>query len=362
MLQQQILLYKNNLSLSQVGFDSPLGYQQKQIMSATKGYIQLLFLLAAGLLAGCSDTNVPEQKKQQTEIALITGVTGMQRRAATIDNNTALQGYDLKIDAYFHGTYTKYLEDTKLHYTGGDPAWVFWDGSEQEHYYWPFDGAVYDPSGANITYTSLDFVGLCPFTKPAYIGTSTYDYATGVSFACDMSSYMTLAEQETMQEYLVAVLNSQTLATQTAAGGSLPLQFKHPLAQIKFVITAASGTHVQIDSISIPGLYTGGSCRYDGTTLSWSDFSGSAAMSQDELDLKYGTAKTETTPFFVIPNNYGTKYLTVKATWDDWDDVTIRNYGTNVNFNWEPGHIYVYNLTLDKYALKVDIQKYTEQW
>ncbi len=137
--------------------------------------------------------------------------------------------------------------------------------------------------------------------------------------------------------------------------------FKHPFALIKFTITAASGTHVQINSISIADLNTNATCTYNGTAMTWGSYSGSATMTIDQVLKNGGT--TVGTPFVVIPKNYGTKYLTVNATWDDWSNpVTISDYGTNVDFNWEPGHIYTYNLTLDKYGLKVDIEKFTEQW
>ena len=334
-------------------------------MLKTKRHINLLLLLAAGLLAACSP-NEPPQPEAQDEICLNTGVTGMLKRVLSINDNTALQAQDIKIDAYFHDTETKYLDGEKLHYD--ESAWKFWDASTQLHYYWPIEGAVYDPASANITYTSLDFVGFCPYDMPSYIGTPTYNHSTGVTFSATLPTttvaavdYMTLETQSSLQEYLVAVLDAQTLATQTAAGGALPLQFKHPFALIKFVITAASGTHVQINSISISGLKTGGTCSYNGTTMSWSSQSGSATMALTQVLKNGGT--TEGTPFMVIPNNdYGSKYLTVNATWDDWSDVTISDYGTDVAFNWEPGHIYTYNLTLDKYGLKVDTEKYTEQW
>lgn len=294
------------------------------------------------------------------EITIKTDVKSMQTRANTIDNNTALQGQDLKIDAYYHDTETKYLDGVKLHYAS---SWKFWDGSAQLHYYWPIEGSVYNPASDNITVSSLDFVGFCPYDKPSYITTGpTYNHSTGVTFSCDLSSYMTLASQASMQEYLVAVLDEQTIATQEAApGGALPLQFKHPFALVKFTITAASGTHVQINSISLSGMKTTGTCAYDGTTMTWSSQSGSAAMTLTQTLKNGGT--TEGTPFVVIPNNYGSKYLTVNATWDDWSDVTISDYGTDVDFNWEPGYLYTYNLTLDKYGLKVETTStYTEQW
>lgn len=338
-------------------------------MKKNKTYIGLI-LLAAGLLAGCSGSEggedvVPQNTHagQQAELRLT--ANNMPTRATTIDNNTQLQSYDLKIDAYYHGTNTKFLNGKTLHYDNvSEPnAWKFWNTStdSQEHYYWPFDGSTVTIAGNPVVASTLDFVGFCPFNKPAYIGDPTYNHSTGVSFTCDMSSYMTLAQQTSMQEFIVSVLPNQTLATQTAAGGALPMVFKHPLALIKFTITAASGTHVQINSIKLTGLKTGGTCTYNGTTMAWSGYSGSADMTITQ-ELKVGET-TETTPFIVIPNNYGSKFLTVNATWDDWSNVTISDYGTDVDFNWEAGRIYTYNLTLDKLGLKVVIDnKYTEQW
>lgn len=335
-------------------------------MKKNKTYIGLI-LLAAGLLAGCSGSEggedvVPQNTNagQQAELRLT--ANNMPTRATTIDNNTDLRGYNLKIDAYYHNTETKFLDAKTLHYDSSEPAaWKFWNTSTdlQEHYYWPIEGSVY--TAGPLTVSSLDFVGYCPFEKPAYIGTPTYNHSTGVRFTCDMSSYMTLAQQTSMQEFIVSVLPNQTLATQTAAGGALPMVFKHPLALIKFTITAASGTHVQINSIKLTGLKTGGTCTYDGTTMAWSGLTGSADMTLTQTLKNGGT--TEGTPFVVIPNNYGSKFLTVNATWDDWSNpVTISDYGTDVDFNWEAGRIYTYNLTLDKYGLIVDIAKFTEQW
>lgn len=312
-----------------------------------------ILLLAAGLLVGCSH-NDPEIRPAQAEIAVKSGVTTLLRRLVPINNNATLQTKDLKIEAYFHGTATAYISDAKMVYDEG--AWKFWRNDAQVHYYWPADGSVYDPAGANIPYTSLDFVGFCPYTAPAYITPGAYSAVSGVSFSCDMSGYMTLASQAAIPEYLIAVLPEQTKAAQTAAGGALPLSFKHPLALVKFVITAASGEHVQVDSISIAGLYTGGTCSYNGTTMTWGDYSGNGA-----IELKIDGA-TESGTIAVIPANYGGKYLKVKATWDKWSDVTISDYGTDVSFNWEPGHSYTYNLTLDSLGLTVDTAKYTEQW
>ena len=318
--------------------------------------------MVASLLAGCYHDDDPQPGVwEQSEISFNANVWGMKEgtRIGTIDDNSELQVEDIKIDAYYHDTETKYLDGKTLHYDNvSEPkVWKFWAAGAQEHYYWPFEGSK---TAGGATASTLDFVGFCPY-ETAYIGTPTYNHSTGVSFTCDMSSYMTLASQSSMQEFLVSVLPNQTLATQTEApGGALPMVFKHPFALIKFTITEASGTNVQINSISIPGLNTIGTCTYDGSTMTWGNYSGSATMTIEQVLKNGGTI--ETSNFLVIPNDYGSKYLTVNATWDDWSNVTISDYGTDVYFNWEPGHIYTYNLTLDKLGLKVDIAKYTEQW
>ena len=338
-----------------MGFDSPLGYKMKHIHF----HIGLLILLAAGLLAGCCHKDEPAQRN---EIAVKTGVTGMLRRATTIDSTAALRGYDLKIDAYYHGTNTAYLSGKKLHYDldhDPSPAWVFWDGSAQEHYYWPAEGSKI----GEVIASTLDFVGACPFSAPAYITPGTYNHTTGTSFSCDMSGYMTSTAQTTMQEYIIAVLDSQTLETQTLAGGALPMVFQHPMARIKFVIAEESGTHVTVDSIGIAGLHTGGTCTYDGTDMTWGSYSGSAALKITPANaLQYGTSYTETTPMMVIPKHYGALTLAVRASWDDWSVVENQTISANVDFNWDPGYSYTYNLTVTPYALIVNVEKFTEQW
>lgn len=301
--------------------------------------------------------------KLGNEIAVTTRVTGMQqKRVQSIDSNTALRAEELRIDAYFNGTNTAYLSSARLHYNGEAGAWQFWDGSSQQHYFWPIEGSVYDPTGENITVTSLDFVGYS-YIKPAYIGIPTYATGTGTSFTCDLGSYMTNDAQANQTEYLVAVSNGQTLADQEAHNG-VPLTFKHPFALIKFVIAEGSGTHVSVDSIVIGDLNTAATCTYNGTTMSWSGHSGSADLViEPATALQYGTANTVSDTMMVIPKSYtGTKTLTVRGSWDDWSVVEKQDISAEVAINWEPGYIYTYNLTVTKYALKVDVEKYTEQW
>ena len=316
-------------------------------------------IIMALVLVGCSDDTPEANNEIRLNVEALQMAEGT--RATTIDDDDDLQGCDLRIDAYYHDTETAYLSNTKLHYDSEEQAalkWKFWNGS-QLHYYWPFEGSKV--AGGSTVASTLDFVGFCPYDKPAYIAIPTYDKDDGVSFSCNLGSYMTNTAQADMDEYLIAVLKNQTYADQVAHSG-VPLQFKHPFALVKFVIAEGSGTNVQVNSISIGGLYTSGTCTYNGSTMTWGSYDGSAAMTITPEDpLKYGTSSTETYSLVVIPNNYGSKTLTVNGTWDSWSALT-KDISTTVDINWQPGYIYTYNLTVTKYALKVDKEEFTEQW
>ena len=136
--------------------------------------------LTAVLLTGCSGDSAsdispdPTPSTGKSEIKVNADIRQMLEgtRATLVNSNGDLQTYDLKIDAYYNGTDDAFLSGVKLHHTGSTPAWQFWDGSAQLHYYWPFEGSTV--AGGSTVASTLDFVGFCPFEKPEYIGTPTY--------------------------------------------------------------------------------------------------------------------------------------------------------------------------------------------
>ena len=342
-------------------------------MKTNKTYIGLI-LLAAGLLAGCSgsegnDVNElkPEltNEAEKTEISVKTNLSRMLTgtRATAYTSNTVLQTTDLKVDAYFNGLNTKYLNGAKLHYNPAhspSPAWVFWSGDEETHYYWPIEGSVYDPSSANITVGSLDFVGYCPFEKPPYIVDGpTYDYSAGtITFTSQLDDYMTSTAQADIKEFMCAMTTNRR-----AAGGAVPLDFKHSFAYIKFNLSTATTKNVKVNYIKIDGLLTRGVCCFTGSTSTsvWSSRSNNAMMTLTE-ELQRDV-REETSPFLVIPyDSYPTKTLTVKVTWTVWDEEHEQVYDVPLDIDWQPGYSYTYTLTITKDDLKVDINRYTEQW
>lgn len=323
----------------------------------------MIILLAAGLLAGCCCHK--DEPVQRHEIAMKTGVTSMLRRANTIDNNTALQSQDLKIDAYFHDTETKYLDGKKLHYTGGDPAWKFWNSSTstQEHYYWPIVGSVHTGVVPNITVSSLDFVGYCPFIQPSYITGLTYTADHDVTFSCTALP-MVDSLQNAQKEFLFGIALEQD---KTNAASGVPLSFKHPFAQIKLQL-AASHPDIIINSITFKSIKNNGDFVYDNseTSYTWTP-------TGDAVNLVFTDTATFTNvpasvqaigePFIVIPQTW-TGEIEVNASWKDWGDTPVPHAlsAKIPDETWLVGHSYAYTFTISPEDLTVNITNFTEQW
>ena len=294
-------------------------------------------------------------------------------RATTIDTDVQLRGNDLKIDAYFHDTDTKYLTSV-LSYQSS--AWKFWESSSQQHYYWPIEGSVYQ-GATPITVSSLDFVGYCPYSNsnphwPGYITADpTYNYSTGISFSANMSSYMTNDAQTGITEYMCAILPGQTVATQTAAGGALPLQLRHPFSRIKLLL-AASHANVTIKSITFKTLKTGGSCVVNKSNeTSWSSLT-PAEGGTDLVTSFDGTGHVydDNPP---TPTQIGGDLIVIPQDWagqivvDAWclfwgEKKHYENMTITIPTTWQAGYSYTYTFNISPDDLKVNVNKYTEQW
>ena len=300
------------------------------------------------MFSACSsDEPAPPRVSEKSELRF--EINSQQfTRANVISDDGDLQDQDLRIDAYYNGTATAYISNAQLVYAGG--SWRFDDGSGTEvHYYWPIEGSIETTN--DITVGSLDFVGYMPYVQPPYISDMSYS-ASGPSITCDMSSYMTSSAQSGITELMCAFVTNQTKDTNS---GTVNMSFKHPFACIRFQLSAASGSDVQANTITISNLYTRGACSFDGSTSTWSDWSGTANL------VVSGDPATGDTPYLVIPNNYGAMTLTVNATWSGFGSAT-KDVSTDIDINWLPGYSYTYTLTLKKDGLIVDVNKYTEQW
>ena len=304
--------------------------------------IKGIVLLAAMLLAACSSSDSDDSPiaTSQNEIHLTTNVTSMPSgtRTTTYDDAGLKSEGSFTCVAYEANTTTPYISPTTtVDWNSKNSRWEFNGGAS--HYYWPI------PSSNVDTWRSLDFFAYVPATKPSYITTGpNYSADHHVTFSCDMRNTAT-------KEFMFGMALGQNGGNVPETG--VPLQFLHPFARVRFKLSDASGTSVKINSITLGGNYNKtADYSYDGSTSTWSNLGNESDFGICQLN----------TDYLVIPSNYGSRTLTVNATWDEWSAVT-RDISTTVDFDWgSPGYSYTYVLTLKKYVLIVDTEKYTEQW
>lgn len=320
-------------------------------MKLTHGYRWLLTLLAALLLAACSD-DTPDTSAEAQEIRFRADVWQVMEgtRATTIDNAAALQAESFKCYAYVDGTTDRYIDGATVSYSSAtDPNWTFDDGK----HYWPASGA-------------LNFFVHLPATLPSYctFDPTAYDVESnddGYSEDCPRLTCTSLpvsltAGSDATKELVYAYTANQSKAGQGSSG--VALTFKHPFARVKFKLSETSGSNVVVNSVTIAGVKNNGTATFNGTTTTWTP-SGDAT----NLVVTGTPATSDTQSYLVLPQSFATLLtFTVNATWDDWSNVTKDVSASVAVGSWQPGYSYTYTFTLSKYALKVDTEKYTEQW
>ena len=287
-------------------------------------------------------------------------------RATTFNGGTLTSG-SFTASAYNAGTTTAYFSPTTINWV--TDKWVFSDGK----YYWPSSG-------------DLDFFAYMPATKPSYISDITYAVsgspATAHPFFICSGLPMTYKNAYTddksvehaeegqgssMQEFVYALTTGQNKADQGASG--VTMSFKRPFARINFKLSA-SHPDIIINSITLKGLKTGGTCTFDGSTSTWSSLTPADNTSDfvmslygDEASFSYdASAQTIGVPYLMVPQSFAGG-IEVDATWKEWDEDIHRTVTATLPVvTWQAGYSYTYTFTITENDLKVSTEKYTEQW
>lgn len=326
-------------------------------------------MLAAGLLAGCSgseDDDTPEADSQEIRLdASVWKVVEGTRakaparsltRATTFDNDAALkEEAHFTCVAYNANTTTAYIPTTTVDWNSTSSAWEFNNGSS--HYYWPL------PATEGGACPSLDFFGYMPTTTPSYITTGpTYTAAHNVTFACS-NLPMTHASQSGIKEFVFGMAVDQNKEN---ASAGVPLTFQHPFARIKLQL-AASHPDVTINSIAFKSIKNNGSYSKDDSPQ-WTS-SGDATdftltLTGDARIFNNNPASTRQIGdyYLMIPQEW-TGVIEVDADCVSWGET--KNYPsltTTVPTTWQPGYSYTYTFNISPDDLRVNIERFTEQW
>lgn len=324
--------------------------------------------MVASLLAACSNDSSDDPRNDTTPASVEDGqirfnadvwqvLPGTARRAATFDDVAALQTEgSFKCAAYNAGTLTSYIPETTVNWNGETLKWAF-----SGHYYWPL------PATNGGIYPSLDFFGYIPASKPSYITAGpTYTADHNVAFTCtDLP--MTNTGQATLKEFMFAVAVGQNYTSAGVSG--VPLIFQHPFARIKLQL-AASHPDVTINRITLKGIKKSGSFQYTHSTAT-SAWTPSGDPTDFVLTLTGDAAVFDNNPATTKP--IGEYYLMIPQDWAGvievdadclfWGDK--KNYPaltTTIPTTWQPGKSYTYTLNISPDDLKVNIEKFTEQW
>lgn len=299
-------------------------------------------LAATSLLAGCSGDDSfngnGNGNENSNAIAFNTNVNGFFSKASTYNSND-----DLKTEGSF--TCTAYNATTTTPYI--DATTVVWNDTENDGANkWQFaNGIKHGWPGAS----ALDFFAYMPATKPDYITSISYSTARQPQFVCTLPT-----DQSSTKEFVCALATDKTKANSSTG---VSMEFKHHFARLRFAMSDASGDNVTINSVTISGIKTTGTCTFNGTTSTW-------VTSGDDSYVR-ATAIDGTTPYLVIPNTYaaGAITITVNATWTGISNATVNKTATNnKTITWEPGYSYLFTLKLSGDILIVDTEKFTEQW
>lgn len=289
-----------------------------------------MFLSATALLTGCGNDDFNENGNANANENAISFSTNLQpfAKASTYSSVTDMQTEgSFTCTTYEANSTTVSIPASRVVWSGID--WQFAD----DIYFWPISGDL------------LDFFAYMPAEKPAYISSISYGtYPSAPQFVC---SGLPLAEagQDGLKEFIWALSTGKNKSNSSAG---VEMAFKHVFARVKFVVGNPASDNVTINSVTIPDIYSSGTCTWPNTWSSWGGADSFVAGGDESW-------------YLVIPNNYGSKTLTVNATWKNWSEVS-QSKSKDITVNWEAGHSYTYTITLDENGLIIDTEKYTEQW
>lgn len=304
-------------------------------MKQTRSHILLLFLLTAGLLAGCAADDI-----QQDGDEIRFKVTEWQSLAATRANTQpegTLTSGSFNVDAFIGTTDSKYIDDQTVTYTSGQ--WLL-----AHKRLWPKSD-------------DLTFVAYMPTTLPGNTcitkaSPTYYSYTDGPSYVCT-SLPMTNAGQYTLKEFVYAVAKDQNKAGQGATG--VTLTFHHTMARITLHVMTPH-RKVTINKITFKNLYNNGTYLHRTATWSPTGSQTDLVITPDPIS-DLNANETELTnissPLLMLPQSYtATSQIEVKLQYWKMDGSGMELEQT-ITFNnpiseWEISKSYNYTLNLSE--------------
>lgn len=293
-----------------------------------------LLMAFASLFSGCSaDDSTPSEAANEIRFNADVWRVMEGTRATTYDNQTDLQTESSFTCAVYNAnSTTPYITSTTVNWVTSE--WLFSDGK----HYWPAEG-------------SLDFFAYMPATPPSYISDITYS-ARNPQFSCTDLPISHSDQGSSLKEFVYTLVTDQNKNTTDTYGNlGVTLSFQHPFARIKFAWSGGSApVGMTLNSVTFKNIKREGTYTH---SEGWSPSGDNVNFSSTVID--------GSTWYLVIPQAWAGD-IEVNASWIDWGESLPHTVTASVPTNWEAGYSYTYTFTITETDLKVDTQKYTEQW
>lgn len=322
----------------------------------------MLFLLA---LTGCSKDEAGNDSGAPVPVRFEAGSPEVFKSRSLIESESALQGAGFGVFAYYTGAtawvWAKASATPNFMYN----QQVMWDGTNSVWTYtpvkyWPNGNNPADNTGAtgSQTHSYVSFFAYAPYTSSSIFSSNSATGGPTISYTWAADADLLYASQTDRYKY-----DSNDANDNGRVGDVVPFIFRHALAKVVFKVRRSNDSHtVSLNSLSISFKTTG---TFNLETASWSPLDGSnthvpgASFPISVTQVSEASAHEVGSPIMLIPGSlttYNVTYTVGASTFTH----TAAPFASGLIPS--PGYQYTIIFTIDGDAIKVDTQKYTEQW
>lgn len=316
----------------------------------------MLFLLA---LTGCSKDEAGNDSGAPVPVRFEAGSPEVFKSRSLIESESALQGAGFGVFAYYTGATAwesaktsatpNFMYNQKVTYSSG------WTYSPVK--YWPNDNNPADNTGATGSqgHSYVSFFAYAPYTSSSIFSSNSATGGPTISYTWAADTDLLYASQTDRYKY-----DSNDANDNGRVGDVVSFTFRHALVYIEHLkvrLQENTDRTVTLKSLRI-GYKTSG--KFDLGNAEWTSTSGSGSRTIRDTDLTVTAYTAESahdlggSPLLVIPDITYTIEYKIGETEYTHNDVSIP--GLTI------GNKYTIIFTIDGDAIKVDTQKFTEQW
>lgn len=319
----------------------------------------MLFLLA---LTGCSKDEAGNDSGAPVPVRFEAGSPEVFKSRSLIESESALQGAGFGVFAYYTGasgwgtvgssTTPNFMYNQQVTWDGTNSVWIYTPVK-----YWPNDNYPADNTGATGSqgHSYVSFFAYAPYTSSSIFSSNSATGGPTISYTWAADADLLYASQIDRYKY-----DSDDANDNGRVGDVVSFTFRHALVYIEHLkvrLQENTDRTVTLKSLRI-GYKTSGTFDLGNAVWTSTPGSGSRIIQNTDLTVTAYTAESAHdlggSPLLVIPDITYTIEYKIGETEYTHNDVSIP--GLTI------GNKYTIIFTIDGDVIKVDTQKFTEQW